>query len=607
MPRNLADNTVTVYERLWDRPWAAASDIARVTNIKDEAIANVLLRGVEKGRLHRATLGRVRDAVNRYVFSKAGIEEMHERFGWEISWWHAAAGVEALAGRLELLEMSYFYLPQLWQSNMVTGPACHVYKDIVDVNPENGELLMRAQLVRRDWRRGRLAGFKWLQHGTFEAMASYDDGRNVDDLLHVPILWLGDFQKSADIDSLLQDMRGVLKEDERWLKLPRSQWSDDEYRPGAVVFAADRVAGAMAQRFWLDSLDRDNATTVAIVDTDGQVIRAMDPPTARWSVFRPPPPAPRRLGNIAQIVGGLETGAYAAVNGVQSWRIFQTVVRAPAVTIEHIVEFTKLPRSVVVGLLKTMTDTTMTDTSVITVWRNGHYVDEAGRDLLRRSQKKTQGTVDERLAIYTRVGGRYRSRHRIHNEKQADARVFLEKHGYLTFPALGIVIEYIYNGKRYRVDPDGFVLLEPGVMLALEFERNIDSPRQARIKVGGQSEEEKWHEDPGKYRGLVNFGRAVPVLFISETDEAAQILAELRCPFLLAANLDSVREGPHGEAVIMRNRDEGTPGCWWFWYPGEEGPTADAPIDLLAKWYARQYPNDVWRMPVDRPFRLNPT
>lgn len=130
------------------------------------------------------------------------------------------------------------------------------------------------------------------------------------------------------------------------------------------------------------------------MDTDGQVIRAIDPPTARWSVFRPPPPAPRRLGNIGQFVRGLETGAYAAVNGVQSWRTFQTAVWAPAVTIEHIVEFTKLDRSAVVRLLKTMTDT-----RVITVWKNGHYVDEAGRDLLCRSQKKTQRTVDERLEI----------------------------------------------------------------------------------------------------------------------------------------------------------------------------------------------------------------
>ena len=54
----------------------------------------------------------------------------------------------------------------------------------------------------------------------------------------------------------------------------------------------------------------------------------------------------------------------------------------------------------------------------------------------------------------------------------------------------------------------------------------------------------------GKYLGLQHIGYPIPVLFITETAEAAEKLATLQHPYLLAATLEAVREVPRGHAVI---------------------------------------------------------
>ena len=106
------------------------------TGLKQNKVSNALKRGERRGWLRSARLGRVFKAVDRFVFSNAGIEEMGRQFGWEPLWWHTANGVRALARRLEVLELAYRYLPGFWQSNAVSRPIVWVYANMLaDTDP----------------------------------------------------------------------------------------------------------------------------------------------------------------------------------------------------------------------------------------------------------------------------------------------------------------------------------------------------------------------------------------------------------------------------------------------------------------------------------------
>ena len=162
--------------------------------------------------------------------------------------------------------------------------------------------------------------------------------------------------------------------------------------------------------------------------------------------------------------------------------------------------------------------------------------------------------------------------------------------GYHAFPAMGVVIEYWYDRRHIRVTPDAFVILPPGVLVAIEFERSAKAPSRVRAKAGN-------------YNRLAEIGRPLPVLFITETMEAARNFASLQYSYLLATTLEAVREGPHGRAVMEENRVAGDPGCWLFWFSRRKALAASVPIDMWSQLYARQYPEGVWRLPMDRPFR----
>ena len=373
---------------------------------------------------------------------------MQARFGWPVAWWHSAKGIKALAGRLEVVEMAYSHLPPLWQSNLVNG-RCDVYLEKLDCFWRDGKIdgLWRPELVERNWRGGRLRQLVWLEKGPFEAMAAFDDGEDEDILLYIPIMWRTDYQRQADTASLMRAMRNHLVEDERWLRLGRAQAESTNFRPGALVFSPGRVSAAMAQRHWGESLSRDNNSTIGIVDAEGQVVLRMGPPTAWWRAFKPPI-FNGRLGAIDPVLADLETGAYAAVDGKQEWRVFRAVDRAPSVKIQHIAASAKVTPSVAVKLLEPMKEA-----SVVWAWRDGHYVDEAGRELLEQSHRASEAAVNSRWEIFTKKRSTHRSRYRIHHEGQADCIMYLNEHGHPAFPAMGSVIEYYVNGQRLRIDP----------------------------------------------------------------------------------------------------------------------------------------------------------
>lgn len=586
MARELSNTTVLVLRLLWSLPWASAADIALITGLKVQTVSNVLNRRMEKGWLEREKLGRTQEAVLRYVFTSEGVTECHSLYGWKIFWWHSANGVLALARRLEVVEMCYTYLPRLWQSNLVDDDRrCWVFRERQETNERTGQPMTRCDMREADWSGGRLIEFHWMDQGPVEAIAAYDDGRGSDDVLLIPVLWRGNFQKPADIASVREDMERVLVEDQRRWSVDWRQWRPHEYCPGVVVLCPDRVSGALVQRNWI-SFSSGHAVRPGIISADGQVIRRMETPTALWWDFH----LPRHgldvtdVKDVSRVVNRMRSGAYAAVNGLRSWRLFRAIDGSPGVNIEQIADYVAGDTTVARVLRKPMTEG-----KVLVVRAGGHYLDAAGRGLLAYSQRVTPSRVLKRWGIYTRKGGEYRRRQRLHNQGQAEVIRWMRKHGFRAFPAMGVVIEYRHKGRLIRVVPDAFVILPPGVLVAVEFERTAETLGALGKKANN-------------YDLMASAGKPLPVLFVTETPEAAETLAGLGYRYVLAATLDEVRNGPHGDAVGQDGPGSATPGCWRGLDPVRGVVVHGAPINLWAHSYVRSEENQEWRLPLDRPF-----
>ena len=628
MPRGLSESTVEVYELVWYRPLVSAADIGLVSNLNNNAINNVLTRGVENGLLECVTLGRVRDAVQRYFYPKKGVRRMHEERGWPVEWYHTAAGIKALARRLDVVEMAYHYLPQLWQSHLSGNGRCRVYRDLLDVGP-NGEPVWRPELVERDWQGGRLVGFQWLGNEQLEAMTIYDDGADRNNRLYAPVLLRENFQKPADFEALRRDLRDLMIEDDRWWRLPMRQASPVDCRPPVIVLCPDRGSSAMARRNWREALIGHNATSAVIIDAEGQVVQSMDyPPTAVWRGFRPQRTSVdvrnvsvQNLGDISAEVEGLKSGPYAAVNGREAWKLLWEIYCSPGIEPDQALSFLIRDQSKIRVVGKAERNTRakrktkrkktrgpkqkppaidpllkgMIDAEVITCLGGGLYLLPAGMalvadSLLRNRRAETRlERVRERHGIFIKEGGAYRRQQRIHTVKATESILQLRRHGFVAFPANGMIIEHWRDGRRVRVTPDAFVILPPGVLVAIEFERTATTPEALRRKAK-------------KYRGLERIGHPIPVLFITETEDAAKLVADLRYQYVLAARLDAVRQGPHGRAIYFDNRWLGRPGCWWAWHANAEESTPDAAINLCAELYFQDHPNGEWLVPVRRRF-----
>ena len=291
MARPFSEKTVRVLMLLWLMPWASAAELLmfmerNFEEVTIKEINNALTTGIKAGWLLRGKLGRTGEPVWRYVFSRIGVDGMSNRYGMPVSWWHSARGIKALAGRIEVVETAYNVFPRLWQSNLVEGRSCYVYRLIVGGVRRNGvmDLDLRIELRESDWSGGRLRKLIWLEEGRFEAMAIFDDGYDEDTLLYFPVLRGSDFARPGDIRSLRRDMEERLVQDERWDSLPQWQaYALLDYLPGAVLLSPDRGSAANAQRNWKESVHGENASTLAIVDMlDGQLVRQMKPPTAWW-------------------------------------------------------------------------------------------------------------------------------------------------------------------------------------------------------------------------------------------------------------------------------------------------------------------------------------
>ena len=405
-------------------------------------------------------------------------------------------------------------------------------------------------------------------------------------------------------------MGKVLVEDERWLWLPRRQWDGPHY-PGMVIFTPDRVSAVMVQRHWLESRasNRSSAVTPAIIDAQGQVVRAMDPPTSWWADVCPPSVA-GDLKDIGATVDSLGCSAYAAANGKRAWKTFRAVDGSPAVTKAQIAASVGVDTTVAGRLLERMERT-----KILSVKRGdpGHYLDVSGRGLLADSQRRNRGGVKRRWGVYQIKDGEYTKAQSAHNRGQASAILALRDHGFSAFPTMGLVIDHRHEGRLFRVTPDAFVILPPGVLVPIEFERTAKTPKQLLEKAA-------------KYQRLVELGFPIPVLFIMDTDPgkgkkklteeereatsvaAARTLAELRHPYLLATTLQTAQRGPHGKAIYQDGvfRAGGDSGCWWYWYTNRDALNSDVPIDVCSQLYFhRDY--STWRVLLDKPYRRLPS
>ena len=582
MPFCFSEETIRVLQWLWCLPWASATDIARITGLPEKSVSAILHRGRTRGWLLSARLGRVSDVVHRFVFSNTGVQAVQDRWGWQVYWWHRPASLKRLAGRLELIETAYKYLPGLWQSNLVSEATCWVYEDRPGISDNTGEPVMRAELVGRDWTEGYLSGFYWMEKGPFEAIAIYENEKHDDGEFFLPVLWRGNFHQSRDITDVMSDMRSAMIEDERRSKLPLARVISPHHHPSMIIFCPDRVSAAVVQKHWQESLTRERQTRPAIIDATGQIIRSMPAPTNRWQGFYLPEQVGcRRLGDIGRMVDGLTRGSYAALNGLRSWRVFRAVDGSPAVTLAQIAEAAKVSPSVAANLLDPMVK------AHVMARKEGHYLDELGTRMLADSQHIDIRRTNRRWAVYQKSRGEYRGLQRRHNQGQSDVVLVLRRHGFEAFPAMGVSIEYVIDGKRVRVNPDAFVILPPGVLVAVEYERSAKAPSRVKVKAR-------------PYGRLVQVRRPIPVLVVTETMQAAMNFAALGHQYLLATTLDAVRQGPHGRDRAV----PGDPGCWCYWFDGEEGPTANAAIDMWSQIYAEEHPEGVWLVPMDNPCRV---
>ena len=556
----LSVDTLAVFRHLWFMPWASAGDIARVSGFKEPAVANVLRRGVANGLLFTVQMGRVRRAVQRYGFTFAGVSEFEERPGFPRQWWHSEKGLAALAKRLHILEVVYEVMPRLWQSNLVADSLIQ-------------SLVEPGQVQGIDYRKSRLTGLWWLQHGPLDAVALYESEGWPGVKLFLPVAWRGSFHRGAELRSWLREMDRVLEAHPGW---GTPELRDDTWRPGMVLVCRDRLVGVKVGR----ELDRRaEPVEMAMVDEQGQVVRPMGKITSVWDTLILPD-EDTALGEPQRVKNRLEAGPFAAVNGTRAWRVLRWIEGFSGSDAEQVMEANGLSRrdaAQILGKMKTQKVAAQLD--------GGYYLESKGRGLLAAAERVTSERVMKRLGAYTKPDGLYRKKFERHNWGVAQTAIAFMRQGLPVFSGLGMVIDV--QRLRIRASPDAYTILPPGVLVSIEYERTAESARDAATKAA-------------PYKNLADAGMAIPVLFVTPTEAAARHFVELRWEHLLATTLDRAETGPYGEAFIDAELlVGGTAGVWGYWYGHQESPTFNAPVDVWPK--GRTYRE--WRVPVEQRFR----
>ena len=132
------------------------------------------------------------------------------------------------------------------------------------------------------------------------------------------------------------------------------------------------------------------------------------------------------------MVDRLNRGAYLALNGRPSWRVFLSVDGSPAVTRDQIEKSAGVGTTVAGVVLDAMEKANML------IHKEGCYLDELGTELLAASQHVDIKRTNRRWAVYRKQRGEYRTTQRRYNRGQSDVILYLRMHGFDAFPAMGI-------------------------------------------------------------------------------------------------------------------------------------------------------------------------
>ena len=595
MPRALSQDTMRILHLLWDLPWWTAAGLVALMGgpecISQSRVNNVLRQAQRRGWLECAPVGRELDAALRWVYTEKGIE-WGESQGWERGWWHSASGVRAMARRIQAIESIERIAPNVVRSELFDDDEIYVFRWAPVIDPPPGKATTQWFLDRAYWGGASPARFHWQERGPFEVVIEYrttdlagPDGMPVPkESFYLPVLSLGRFHRRSSIESLRREMGELLQMRQERADLDMKYTVYGEYFPGAVAICSDGAVAAMVNRHYQEThRRRERRVNLAIMDVQGNVARSMKTPTSWWCGVKVTPNL-RKVGDIGREVELLRRGAKKALNGRRPWRVFRTVATRPGSTALQISGTSKTLEAEAKGFLKAMVEV-----GSICLWRRGYYLATSGRDLYAGAERVTASRVLKQLGQYAVPDGLFRKMQRLHNWGSTEVCLILQEQQHQVFSALGMSIDQYVGRRLYRVAPDAYVLLPPGILVAIEYERSAKSPRAVAKKVR-------------PYKHLASIGKPVAVLFVTETEEAADLIARERVYGVLATTRVRLEAGPLGRAVLdEQGAIGGVRGCWTYWYRNAPAPQHNAPIDLWTQ--SARAKLRVWEIPLGLPYQ----
>ena len=559
MARPLAERTMQILHLLWVLPLISVAELVAIAELlhglDKVSVHNALRAGEKRGWLASVKLGRGLRMVNRWLYLEKGIAWGVDQ-GWAQDWWHSANGITDLARMINVVELVYTCMPKLLRSTMVRSPWVRTLHYHDEIRSDTGRRLTRWTLEESDWEGAVIGDFKWLEEGPFVAVVGYRDPEEPEgygypedpNRLYLPVLHLGRFQKRRDIALLRERVEGMMVEHPDWRKVPPGHGA----LPGAVAICSDGASAAVANRHYVETRSStEKAVDLGIIDCEGKIIRRMNLPACRWSGVNVEA-KPKAVGNIGRAVAQLKRGAYASVNGRRRWRIFRTVATNPGLEVKEIAKLCSMEAAEARKLLRPMVRP-----RVLFSWNRGYYLLDEGQRLYGDAEGTTFNTVEHQLRGFAKIDDGHRKRHRRHDRGLGKTIRLLREQGKRAFVVQGMCIDYYENGKRRQARPDGFVIVD-GVAVAVEYERSATG-----FKALGRKIE--------VYSNLAEIGYPIPVLFVTETEAAAALVARSGLKHVAATTVDRLEKGPQGDDL----------GCWSYWYEGLRAPVNNAPIHAV--------------------------
>ena len=591
MPRALSEVTMRILQMAWQVPfWSVPGLVALLGGpecVKPAQVSNSLRRAERRGWMYCVRVGSERRAVLRWVYSESGIA-WGESMGFKREWWHSRHGVREMAKRIRMIEAVERISPNFFRSELLVEDDVYVFREAPVINPLPGKDTTKWFLDKAYWAGGCPVKFHWLKTGPIGVVVEYrtDDLAGPDRMpvpkesFFLPFVWLGRFHRRGVIAELRRSLGQVLQMRPERAALDMEYTAYGSYFPGAVAVCSDGAVAAMVHRHYLETHGRrERRVNLGIVDVQGNIVRRMQTPTNWWSSVKVTCPVPE-VGNIGREMELLGRGVKEAVNGRRAWRVFLMVATRPGSTGLQIAGMSNTLPGEAKGFLNAMVGA-----GVVCLWRRGYYLVTSGRGLYAGAEGATASRVLKQLGQYAVADGLFRRRQRFHNRGSTEVCLALQEQGYRVFSALGMSIDYYVGHRLFRVSPDAYVLLPPGILVAIEYERSAKTPSALAKKLR-------------PYENLAHIGKPIPVLFITETAEAADLIAREEVEGVLSTTLERLRAGPQGRADVTEAGEiGGESGCWSYWYRHEPAPEHTAAIDLLTQAESKKYAR--WKVPLE--------